>query len=260
MSGNEMSNTKAAAWDNIGSLFWEQGRKSAKPSTYELDRFSQGIKPGDRVCVVGASTKDLVCLLMGLGAKVTVYDFSSGMCHSLREAISDDSVKIERLDIVAPLDACRIGSQDYVLNDRLVNRFTGIEAKKALSNMCALASSGEIRASIKLGYYPMDHKMIALGKDRGTLDDFFDAETRTIDFSNAGTVLNDALLAHGDIDFNLLLDWYRGRAAEKRFEHEDIVELINEVTTPDGRAVAISAVDDFPDAISTNLYSFSVIP
>jgi len=254
-----MSNTKAAAWDNIGSLFWEQGRNSAKPSAYEMDRFTQDIKLGDRVCVIGASTKELVCLLMELGAKVTVYDFSIGMCNSLRAAMPDSDVVIKQLDIVAPLDASLIGSQDYVLNDRLVNRFTAKEAKSALHNMCALTPAGEVRASIKLGYYPMDLKMIELGKERDTLSEFFDEETQTIDFSKAGTVLNDALLAHGDIDANLLLDWYRGRAAEKRFDHADIVALAKNVSTPDGNAVSIVAVQDFPDAISTNLYNFSSI-
>ena len=119
-----MSNTKAAAWDKIGNLFWEKGRTSAKPSAYEMDLFIRDIRSGDRVCVIGASTKELVCLLMDRGAKVTVYDFSNGMCQSLREAVSDPSVVIEQLDIVAPMDADLIGSQDYVLNDRLINRFT----------------------------------------------------------------------------------------------------------------------------------------
>lgn len=254
-----MSNTKAAAWDKIGNLFWEQGRKSAKPSAHEMGRFTQGIKSGDRVCVIGASTKELVCLLMDIGAKVTVYDFSIGMCNSLRTAIPDPEVVIEQLDIVAPLDASRIGSQDYVLNDRLINRFTAKEAKSALHNMCALAPAGEVRASIKLGHYPMDLKMIELGKKRGTVEDFFDEKTRTIDFSKAGTVLDDALVAHGDIDAELLLDWYRGRAAEKRFDHDDIVTLAKNITLPNGKVISIVAVHDFPDAISTNLYNFNSI-
>ncbi len=251
-----MSNSKAFAWDKIGSLFWEQGRKSAKPSTYEMDLFTKGIQPGDRVCVIGATTKELACLLIERGTKVTVYDFSQGMCASLRDAISDPAVMIEQLDICAPMDTSKIASQDFVLNDRLVNRFDANESEKALNNMCAMAEKGEVRASIKLGFYPMDLKMIELGKKRGTLDDFFDAQTRTIDFSNAGTVLDDALLEHGDIDANLLLEWYRGRAAEKRFEHEDIIMLASQITVPSGKPIEVVGVHDFPDAISTNLYNF----
>jgi hypothetical protein len=254
-----MSNTKAAAWDKIGNLFWEKGRTSAKPSAYEMDLFTRDIKAGDRVCVIGASTKELVCLLMEKEAKVTVYDFSQGMCSSLREAIPDPSVVIEQLDIVAPMDADLINSQDYVLNDRLINRFTGAEAVSALHNMCALAQDGEVRASIKLGFYPMDEKMIALGEERGTLAEFWDEASKTIDFSKAGTVLDDALLSHGDIDPAILLDWYRGRAAEKRFDHEEIAAIAESVVLPNRKAVRVAGVHDFPDAIRTNLYDFRAV-
>ena len=253
-----MTNSKARAWDKIGNLFWERGRKNARPSLFEMELFTRNIKPGDRACVIGASTKDLVCFLLEKGARVTVYDFSQGMCNSLRAAIADPAATIEQLDIVAPLDAEKIGSQDYVLNDRLVNRFTEKEAANALRNMCALAINGEVRASIKLGFYPMDHEMIRLGRVRGTLAEFFDEESRTIDFSRAGTVLDDALHAHGEIDPKLLLEWYRGRAAEKRFEHEDVIALAQRITLPNGAGVDIIGVHDFPDAISTSLYDFRV--
>ncbi|MCC4242081.1 class I SAM-dependent methyltransferase [Thalassospira povalilytica] len=251
-----MLNHKALAWDKIGNLFWEKGRTSAKPSAYEMELFTRDIQPGDRVCVIGASTKELVCLLMDKSAQITVYDFSQGMCQSLREAVPDATVAIETLDIVAPLDANLIGSQDYVLNDRLINRFTASEAESALKNMCALAQNGEVRASIKLGFYPMDEKMIALGKERGTLSDFFDENTSTIDFSKAGTVLNESILAHGEIDRELLLEWYRGRAAEKRFEHAEIEALADQIVLPNGNRIQVTGVYDFPDAINTNLYNF----
>lgn len=254
-----MSNTKAAAWDKIGNLFWEKGRTSAKPSGYEMDLFIRDIQSGDRVCVIGASTKELVCLLVDRGAQVTVYDFSNGMCQSLRESVSDPKIAIEQLDIVAPMDTDLIGSQDYVLNDRLINRFNASEATSALHNMCALAQEGHVRASIKLGLYPMDEKMLALGKERGTLADFWNEASSTIDFSKAGNVLDDALLSHGEIDPKILLDWYRGRAAEKRFEHREIEDLAGQVTLPNGRKVHIAGVHDFPDAIQTNLYDFSAV-
>lgn len=253
-----MSNTKAAAWDIIGSLFWEQGRKSAKPSQAELDLFSQGIAPGDRVCVVGASTKELVTLLMDRGARVTVYDFSQGMCASLAAALGNAPVPvtIRQLDITAPLDADLIGSQDFVLNDRLINRFTWPEAKSALTNMCALARDGKVRASIKLGHYPMDLRMIELGEKRGTLDEFYDRDSRTIDFSRAGSVLEDALLPHGDMDPKLLLQWYRGRAAEKRFEDGDVAALAGATALPGGGRVRIAERAAFTDAGATTLYTF----
>ncbi|WP_430246550.1 hypothetical protein ACQY1M_25060 (plasmid) [Neorhizobium sp. DAR64861/K0K2] len=251
-----MMNAKAAAWDKIGNLFWEQGRKSAKPSAHEMDLFTRNIHEGDRVAVIGASTKELVCHLIELKAQVSVYDFSHGMCDALRGAIPDPTVIIEQLDIVAPLDPSKIGSQDYVLNDRLINRFTAEEAAAALRNMCALAQAGEVRASIKLGLYPMDQKMIEIGRREGNLNTFFDERSSTIDFSKAGTVLDQALLAHGDIDPDILLEWYRGRAAEKRFLYEDVVALKDQIRFPDGSALELSDVHDFPDAISTNLFCF----
>jgi len=254
-TGNKMSNSKATAWDNIGSLFWEQGRKSAKPSAYEMDLFTKRIQSHDRVCVIGASTKELICLLIDRGVKVTVYDFSQGMCAALRAVIPNPEVVIEHLDICAPLDRKKIASQDFVLSDRLINRFNSSEFEKALRNMCALAEAGEVRTSIKLGFYPMDLNMIKLGKERGTLKDFFNAKTTTIDFSKANNILDDALLEHGDIDKNLLLKWYRGRGAEKRFEHEEIVSLASQILTLNGRPLEIVEVDAFPDAISTNLYT-----
>ncbi|MDR5859274.1 hypothetical protein FZZ93_03095 [Halomonas eurihalina] len=251
-----MLNTKADAWDIIGSLFWEQGRQSAKPSQPELELFTKGIGEGSRVCVVGASTKDLVDMLLDRGAEVTVYDFSQGMCSSLEQAMGTAPVTIRQLDITAPLDDELTGSYDYVLNDRLINRFTWAEAKSALMNMCTLAHDGEVRASIKLGHYPMDLRMIAMGEERGTLASFYDRETRTIDFSRAGTVLDDALLPHGDIDPALLLEWYRGRAAEKRFEDEDVVSLATAIAPTNGKNAYIVGRDTFADAGDTTLFTF----
>jgi len=250
-----MVNLKSAAWDSIGDLFWEKGRKSARPSEYELEVFINNIEPGQRVCVIGASTKELVESLVNIGAQVTVYDFSRGMCESLRAAISNPNVVIKQLDICSPLDYKLNGSQDFVLNDRLINRFNAHEALNALHNMNLLTGGiGEVRASIKLGFYPMDLRMIKLGRERGTLNDFFNQDNRTIDFSAAGNILEEALVKHGDINAEILLDWYRGRASEKRFEHDDVIDMVSQVTLPNGEQLKVEKVEAFPDAISTNLY------
>jgi len=122
---SQIGNTKSAAWDLIGSLFWEAGRVSAKPSDEEIELFLAGIPVGARCAVVGASTKNLVEALIARGAEVSVLDFSERMCADLRAALPAGSCQVHRHDITlqAPQDLRR--SQQYVLSDRLVNRFGG---------------------------------------------------------------------------------------------------------------------------------------
>ncbi|MCW7762564.1 class I SAM-dependent methyltransferase [Photorhabdus luminescens] len=253
-----MTNIKVAAWDIVGGLFWEQGRKSAKPSIKELEEFTNGIKRGDRVAVIGASTKELVERLIRMETKVTVYDFSRVMCDALREALTPNLPNIEVLDITVPLEDALLGSFDFVLNDRLINRFTSEEAEEALTNMVLLAKDGEVRTSIKLGSYPMDERMISLGKERGNLDDFYDSKTKTINFALAGDVLKDALLPHGDIDTEILLQWYQKRGVETRYSDADFQALVNGLSIGNGAQVTITNQTDFPDAKQTIMYTLKI--
>jgi hypothetical protein len=245
---NDVVNSKVEAWDMIGDLFWEKGRKTAMPSDAEMKLFTNGIKSGDKVAVIGASTKYLVELLMEIGAIVTVYDFSKQMCDALKNALSFNAPKIEVLDITAQLNEELIGSQDYVLNDRLVNRFTWNESIKAVRNMMLLAINGEVRASILLGLYPMDERMIALGKERGTLEEFYDEKNKTMYFAKAGDVLKDALVPHGDIKPEILLQWYIHRKEEVRFDDSDVRRLVNNVELPNAFNMMVDRVESFPDA------------
>jgi hypothetical protein len=247
-------NTKAAAWDLIGSLFWEVGRTSAKPSTAEIELFLADIPAGARCSVVGASTKDLVETLVSHGAVVTVLDFSERMCHDLAAALPAGCCRVLQHDITRPAPEELRGTQQFVLSDRLVNRFTSAEAQAGLAGMLdLLADGGQVRTSVKLGLYPMDERMIDLGRRRGCLARFYDAAQRTIDFSAAGDVLADALLPHGRIAPELLLDWYRGRGREKRFDHADIVALVGQAGVP-GRALRLRLTSDLPEAPSTRMY------
>jgi|GEM_PF-1195642 len=252
-------NNKAVAWDIVGSMFWDQGRKSAKPSHSELELFTSGVKSGDRVAVIGASTKDLVEFLIAKNVDVTIYDFSKGMCDSLREALSPNPPPIHILDITARLDSDMIGGYDYVLNDRLVNRFTAAEAEKALRNMVALTKSGEVRASVKIGLYPMDEKMIALGEERQVLENFYCRKSNTINFSKAGSILEEALVSHGDIDKSILLNWYRNRGKETRFSDDSLKRIINRLTLNDGSKIQVFQQCEFPDASETTMYSLKVV-
>jgi hypothetical protein len=220
-------NTKSAAWDLIGSLFWESGRTTAKPNAAEVALFGAGIGAGTRVSVVGASTKALVEALLETGAEVTVLDFSERMCADLRSVLPAGSCRILSHDITGPAPDGLGGTQQFVLNDRLVNRFSDTEAQRGISGMLELlAPGGVLRTSVKLGLYPMDERMIEIGRARGWLDRFYDAGKHVIDYAAAGDVLPAALLAHGEIDRELLLRWYQGRGREQRFEHEDVLALI----------------------------------
>lgn len=251
---------KAAAWDLIGSLFWEAGRSTAKPSAAEIELFLAGIPAGARCAVVGASTKNLVEALIAAGARVTVLDFSERMCADLRAALPAGSCRVIRHDIVRAAPAGLRGTQAFVLSDRLVNRFSGTEARAGLAGMLdLLGDRGQIRASVKLGLYPMDERMIALGRERGCLDRFYDSRRRVIDFAAAGDVLTDALVPHGDIDPGLLLQWYRHRGREQRFDHDDLVSLVGRARA--GRwALRLTGAVPFPDAPTTRLYVADRVP
>lgn len=257
-SRDETVNSKASAWDHIGSLFWEVGRTTAKPSQHEIGMFLAGVDAQARCVVVGASTKDLVESLIARGARVIVLDFSKRMCRDLRAALPPGSCEVELADITRPLARHLLGSADFVLSDRLVNRFSGAEALAGLCGMASLLTpGGQIRTSVKLGLYPMDYRMISLGRERGELERFYDAEQKIIDFSAAGNVLTHAVLPHGDIDRALLLNWYRGRGREQRFEHEDVLRLFAQVRVAGATARVISS-DVLPDSPESRMYVAAV--
>jgi 2-isopropylmalate synthase len=249
-----LGNTKSRAWDNIGGLFWTEGRVSARPSRAELDMFLEGIVAGQRCTVVGASTRDLVIALLGRDARVTVLDFSARMCRDLADSVS--GIDVRQADITQPLSGDLLGSQTWILSDPLINRFTAQEATLGLAGMASLARpGGTIRTSVKLGRYPMDDRMIAAGRARGTLSEFWDETTSTIDFLAAGHVLEEALLPHGDIDRDLLLRWYRGRGREKRFTANEVRAALAAATGVPPGAIQEAQL---PDAAGTSIYSLTV--
>lgn len=258
MTSVQIENSKASAWDLIGSLFWESGRTNARPSDEEIGLFLTDIAPGARCAVVGASTKGLVEALIAKGAEITVLDFSDCMCSDLQAALPEGACRVLRHDITRRAPRALRGTQDFVLSDRLVNRFSDTEARLGIEGMLdLLTDGGQLRASIKLGLYPMDERMIAVGRERGCVDRFYDAEAKVIDFAAAGDVLTDSLLPHGDIAPQVLVGWYRGRAREQRFDHTDVENLIT-ATDVDGRTLEIVADTEFGQAPSTRMYTAMV--
>ncbi|MCM0622623.1 hypothetical protein [Nocardioides bruguierae] len=239
-------NTKAAAWNAVGGMFWTHGRVSARPSGEELALFTRGVAPGDRVVLIGASTRELAERLQEIGADLTVLDFSERMCADLRAA--SPGIEVICHDILEPATALA-GSAKWVLSDRLVNRFDATEAVHAVGTMMELLQpEGVLRATIKLGLYPMDDRMIAEGERLGTLSAFWDESSRTIDFATAGEALSSGLLAHGDIPREVLLEWYQGRGRETRLDAPDVTELFARCD------LEVKNEIDLPDAPGTSMF------
>jgi len=253
----QIENEKAHAWELIGDQFWTIGRVAARPSAREHDLFLNGVGPGDRVCVVGASTKYLIEDAAARGAHVTVLDFSERMCTDLERALDRPDIAVRLVDITQPIAPDLQGAFELVLNDRLINRFATAEAIRACAGMLSLAGHGTVRASVKLGFYDIDLRLIEYGQAEGTLADYYDASDKTFHFVKAGAVLDRALVAHGDIDRDVLLEWYRRRGKETRFDDEDVRRLLASPDLNRDGAVALQAVVPFPDAPKTQLYQFA---
>lgn len=246
-------NDKAHAWNLVGGMFWEIGRKSARPSAAEIERFLEGVRPGQRVAVVGASTRELVEAAIERGAEVTVFDFSSRMCEDLAKALDGRPCTIRQLDITAPTPPGQAGRFELVMSDRLINRFTRDEGVRALTGMLGLlAPGGAVLTALKLGFYPMDLRMIEEGRRRGRLAEFYDEATRTIDFAAAGDILDACVLPHGDIPVEVLLPWYRGRGREARFDRADMHAMAASVRL-EGRGLSVVEERPLPDAPETVL-------
>lgn len=220
-------NKKVSAWDQVGGQFWTKGRESAKPSARELNIFSEGVRPDDTCVIVGASTKGLVEKLLEITPNVLVLDFSPRMCSDLAAAVPDAEVIVQ--DITASPTNALLGSADWVISERLINRMDWDETARAVESMrLILRPGGTMRTSVWIGLYPMDEAMIKIGRKSGTLDKFWDEENTVIDFSAAKDELSEALISHGSIDRGTLLRWYEGRGKEKRFTESEVMGLIED--------------------------------
>lgn len=215
------------AWNIMGDKFWKIGRITAKPDNEDIGSFLKDIRAGEQCLIVGASTMYLIKEAVNRNIKVTVADFSEVMINELKNEL-EDSCEYIIWDVLdnPPEILCR--KFKYVLSDRLVNRFTYFEAIKMLENsMLLLDSGGELRYSIKLGYYKMDYNLIEYGKENNCLDEFYTRETNTFDFTKTIDFLNQCIMEHGNIDRKTLLKWYAGRGVESRFEKLDIEKLVS---------------------------------
>lgn len=218
--------TREEAWDLMGAKFWEQGRQSARPNHTDIDEFLSGIKKGESVAIVGASTRYLIEEAVKRGLSVTVFDFSDVMLQALKNELRE-SCTYFKLDILLSIPVQYIGKFDYVISERLINRFTKNEVIRVYKNMYQLLStSGEVRNAIKLGMYEMDKKMLKYAEENKLEASFYDADTKTIDYAKAKLILPNCLVDHGNISKDTLINWYLGRGKESRFSDNEIKEII----------------------------------
>lgn len=231
---------KAAGWDAVGLEFWRRGRATAKPSAACVAWFCADLARGDRCLVVGGTTVDVIRHAAAAGLGVTVLDFSARVCREVGAVVADD-VAIVHGNVLTPP---AIGPFDRVTGDTLLNRFDGIEAARFADAVAGLLRpGGQLRMTVKLGRYPMDERLLDLGRAAGTLDEFLDVATNTIDFSRTGDLLEHALVAHGTLSREEMLTWYRMRGREKRYERSDLLALF---AAPRWH-VRLATDDDRPD-------------
>jgi hypothetical protein len=245
-------NRKASAWDLVGGMFWKLGRASARPSAREIALFLAGTE-GGRVCVVGASTKELIEAALTRENEVTVIDFSPVMCENMEKEVRSPRLSCRTADILAPLSPDLSGRFDLVAADRLLNRFVRADCPAFFANVGdLLAEGGRARISVKLGFYEMDLRLMDEGRRRGTLERFYDPSDQTIDYARARDELSAVPVEHGSIPRDVLLQWYVARGRESRFERGDLIAQVA-AARERSPSLVLEAIEDFPDAGTTVL-------
>ena len=243
-------NPKSAAWDQFGPGYWDLTSPASKPSKHEIDLLLREAEPGARCSIIGASTRDLINTAVERGLEVTVLDFSKGMCQSLSNWIGPQACRVHCHDILREAPRDLRDSQDLVLSDRLVNRLTSDETAKALRVMAnMLVTGGQIRASVRTGLFRTDIALIEEGRRRGTLADFYDERTKTINWGKSGDILEECAPDYGSVPREIALEWYRQRGDESRYDRSDIVGIFDGIGE-----LQLIGEERFPQAPSTLLF------
>jgi SAM-dependent methyltransferase len=224
-------NPKAQAWDAVGLQYYFLGRKSGKPTARTIRWFTKDLGPDSRCLVVGGTSVAVIRAALKTGCHVDVIDFSERVCRELARVVPAE-VAIANGDI---LTANGDGTRTHVFCDALINRFDDAESRRFMASVKRLlVPGGTLRATVKLGHYPMDLRLLAMTAGQPG-PAFWDEATRTIDYGRLGDLLERGYARHGGIPREALLGWYRNRGREKRFEQSDLRELFGppEWTEPD---------------------------
>lgn len=221
-----MDKERASAWDVLGGDFWRLAPDSAKPSTEDIDLYLRGLNPGAVCGVLGASSKAVIDEAVQRGLRTMVIDFSARTLSDLAADLGCEGWRAVHHDVLDRPPPELVGIFDVLIADRLINRFVGHEVARFMVNVTSmLRAGGQFRSVIKLGYYESDWPLLEAGRRIGNLASFFDEDSRTIDYSAAGPALDIGVVPHGNIPRDRLLEWYRRRGKESRFELTDVEDF-----------------------------------
>ena len=192
-------------------------------------------------------------------ARVTVIDFSARMLLSLdRDLPGRCSLALH--DVTLPIGPDLQGRFDVICADRLINRFTEVEAGRALQQILGLGRLGaEFRTAVRFGLYERDLPLIEAGRRHGTLAEFYDESTSTIDYGKTGGLLDELIADHGNIPRDVLLSFYRERGPEKRFQRADLEQLAASARSGD-RGFAIKRVELARGNAADHFFTLEVRP
>ena len=229
----EITNAKAAAWDGLGSSYWNRNYDGG-PTPAACAQYLEGLNAGGRVLLVGASTIALARAVLDAGAGLVVADFSAVMLAEL-ERLLPDRAELVQSDVTRG-DARFDDTFDLVIADRLVNRFVRAELHSALRTLsAAVRPGGTMRLSYRLGLYERDRAVLTEAARRGQLAAVFDETELDVDYSAAAEWLGTVLPPHGDIPMGALVDFYVARGREHRIRPGELDELTARAVPPDFR-------------------------
>jgi hypothetical protein len=246
--------SKLDSWDHFGPQYWELAAMTSHPSPHEVAQFLAGVTEDVRVLIIGATTRVLVAEAIARKSYVTVMDFAPRLIEKLRSALQSDRLAYVRHDIGEPVPPSLQGHFDLVASDRLINRFHCSEMPRVCANMGLLARpGGRVRMTARLGLYPLDEALIQEGRKRGTLNDFWEEQTLTIDWSRVGEELEVCATSHGQIPREVVIEWSRQRGIESRISDADVRHIISGANEA-GILLELLSVVDMDVAPNTKLY------
>jgi SAM-dependent methyltransferase len=219
------NDSKRRAWDILGNKYWSSGYYGG-PNAEEISLYLRGATPAVRICVLGASTVELIRAAAAVGSTVSVLDFSAVMLEQLSTELEGLRIETINHDLTLPLPLEMAERFDLVLADRLLNRFDAEEGPRGCAAMNRLlAEGGVLRTKVRLGIYERDLPLMEAGRKDGTLFGFYYPQTQEIDYSQAKHLLGVGLEPHGDIPPEVILKFYFLRGKEKRFTFREVLDL-----------------------------------
>lgn len=227
---SKIDNPKSIAWNIIGSDFWKLGAENIKPNKKAIEIYLSCIKPKDACCIIGASSFDLIRQAINLNLDVTVIDFSERMCTDLEKALGrSDNIQIVLHDILCPPPSQFKNYFDFIITDRLINRFDTFETNNFLNSIANyLSKEGELRTIIRIGQYAIDTKLKDYQRQNNYVTStIYDKTSDTIDFASARDIIEKITLTNGTISLDVLRGWYAHRGKETRYSEQSIENIFS---------------------------------